>query len=42
MTVKDGALAEKMFHVLMGDDVTSRRDFIVERGGLLDPQKIDT
>jgi DNA gyrase subunit B len=42
MTVTDGALAEKMFHVLMGDDVPSRRDFIVERGGLLDPQKIDT
>jgi len=42
MTVADGQAADLMFQVLMGDDVSSRRDFIVERGGLLDPIRIDT
>ena len=41
MTVSDGAAADKMFEVLMGDDVTSRKDFIVEKGGLLPLERID-
>jgi DNA gyrase subunit B len=41
MTVEDGENAESMFNILMGDDVSSRREFIVEKGGLLDSSKID-
>ena len=41
MTVSDGAAADKMFEVLMGDDVASRKDFIVEKGGLLPLERID-
>jgi DNA gyrase subunit B len=42
MTMEDGANADLMFQVLMGDDVGSRKDFIIDKGGLLDPIKIDT
>lgn len=42
MTMEDGANADLMFQVLMGDDVSSRKDFIIDKGGLLDPIKIDT
>lgn len=42
MTVTDGAEADLMFNTLMGDDVSSRKDFIIDKGGLLDPSKIDT
>ena len=41
MTVEDGADADMNFEMLMGNDVASRRDFIVVNGGLLPPDRID-
>jgi DNA gyrase subunit B len=41
MTMADAAEAEAMFELLMGKDASGRKDFITERGGLLDPSRID-
>ncbi len=41
MTMKDAASAEKMFTTLMGQDATSRRDYIVSQSPALDPNSID-
>jgi DNA gyrase subunit B len=41
MTVDDGEEAALTFEMLMGTDVSARKQFIVEFGGLLDPNKID-
>lgn len=42
MTVEDGEVADSMFETLMGSDVASRRDYIVENALLLDPSLLDT
>ena len=42
MTMKDATLADKMFTTLMGQDATSRRDYIVSQSPTLDPNSIDT
>jgi len=41
ITIEEAAAAEEMFELCMGTDVASRRDFIIEYGGLLDPDLID-
>jgi DNA gyrase subunit B len=41
MTVTDGEEAALTFEMLMGTDVAARKEFIVEYGGLLDPNRID-
>lgn len=44
MTMADGAdalEAGNMFSVLMGSDVASRKDYIVENSGLIDPELLD-
>jgi len=41
ITIEEAAAAEEMFELCMGADVASRRDFIIEYGGLLDPDLID-
>lgn len=41
MTVDDAANAERAFEMLMGSEVSSRKDFIVKNGGLIDRSRID-
>jgi DNA gyrase subunit B len=40
--IEDAAAAGNMFNLLMGTDVTPRRDFIVSGAAELDPSRIDT
>ena len=41
MTVSDAAAAEKMFEVLMGGDVSERREYIVEQSNGFDLERLD-
>jgi len=41
VTVGDAAAAERVFELLMGNEVAPRREFIVEGAGELDRQRID-
>lgn len=41
ITVGEAAEAEKWFELLMGNDASSRRDFILENAALLDADRID-
>ena len=41
VTVADAASAEKLFEVLMGDDVAERREFIVEQSNGFDRERLD-
>ena len=41
MTVEDAAAADRAFEMLMGNEVSSRKEFIVRNGGLLDRSRID-
>jgi DNA gyrase subunit B len=39
--IEDSTKASKAFELLMGNEVSGRRDFIINNGGLLDRDKID-
>ena len=39
--VQDAAAAERIFELLMGNDVAPRKDFIVDGAAVLDPERID-
>jgi DNA gyrase subunit B len=41
VTLKDAELAERMFDLLMGNDVGPRKDFIIESAAELDRERID-
>lgn len=41
VTVKDAAAAEKMFELLMGNEVAPRRDFIIDSADTLERERID-
>ncbi len=41
MTMTDGASAAKLFDVLMGSDVATRRDYIIRNSGLIDADLLD-
>ena len=41
VTVSDAEGAERVFHLLMGNDVAPRKDFIVEGAAALDHERID-
>lgn len=41
MTVRDAEAAEKMFEVLMGGDVSERREYIVEQSNGFDHERLD-
>ncbi len=41
VTLRDAEAAERVFELLMGNEVGPRRDFIVESGGRLDRERID-
>ena len=41
MTVNDAAAAEKLFEILMGQDVSERRDYIVEQSNGFDRSRLD-
>jgi DNA gyrase subunit B len=41
VTVKDAAAAEKMFELLMGNEVGPRRDFIIDSADTLERERID-
>jgi len=41
VTMRDAAAAERIFELLMGNEVAPRREFIVEGAGALDRQRID-
>ena len=41
MTLKDASAADTMFSVLMGQDVSARRDYIVSKSPLMDQTTID-
>ncbi len=41
MTVDDASAADRAFEMLMGNEVSSRKEFIVRNGGLLDRSRID-
>ena len=41
MTMKDGKAAAKLFDILMGSDVTKRRDYLIANSALLDPAALD-
>jgi DNA gyrase subunit B len=39
--VEDAAAAEKVFELLMGNEVAPRRDFIIDSADSFDTEKID-
>lgn len=41
MAMTDGEHAQKTFEMLMGSEVTDRKNFIITNGGLLNPDRID-
>jgi len=41
VTLKDAELAERVFELLMGNDVGPRKDFIVDSATELDRERID-
>ena len=41
VTLKDAEIAERMFDLLMGNDVGPRKDFIIESAAELDRERID-
>ena len=41
MTVADGAVADRVFELLMGNDVAPRKDFIIAGAEKLDRGRID-
>jgi DNA gyrase subunit B len=41
VTVADAKLASACFETLMGNDASERRRFIVDKGGIVDPAKLD-
>jgi DNA gyrase subunit B len=41
MTVGDAEAAEKLFEILMGQDVSERRDYIVEQSNGFDRSRLD-
>lgn len=41
MTLDDAKSADRAFEMLMGNEVASRKDFIIRNGGLLDRSRID-
>jgi DNA gyrase subunit B len=41
VTVKDAEAAEKMFELLMGNEVGPRRDFIIDSADSLERERID-
>ncbi len=41
ISMADAVRADQCFTRLMGDDATARREFIAERGGLVDPSRLD-
>jgi DNA gyrase subunit B len=41
VTLKDAELAERVFELLMGNDVAPRKDFIVDSAAELDRERID-
>jgi DNA gyrase subunit B len=41
VTLKDAEIAERVFDLLMGNDVAPRKDFIIESAAVLDQQRID-
>jgi DNA gyrase subunit B len=42
VTVSDAEAAERVFNLLMGNDVAPRKDFLVESAAALDHERIDT
>ena len=41
VTLRDAEMAERVFELLMGNDVAPRKDFIVESAAELDRERID-
>jgi DNA gyrase subunit B len=41
VTLRDAEVAERVFELLMGNDVAPRKDFIVESADKLDRERID-
>jgi DNA gyrase subunit B len=41
VTLRDAEVAERVFELLMGNDVAPRKDFIVESAAELDRERID-
>ena len=41
MTMNDGSAASKMFNVLMGNDVASRKAYLIENSSVMDPEALD-
>jgi DNA gyrase subunit B len=41
VTLQDAEAAEKMFELLMGNDVAPRKDFLVGSAAVLDRERID-
>jgi DNA gyrase subunit B len=41
VTLKDAEVAERVFDLLMGNDVAPRKDFIIDSAAELDRQRID-
>jgi DNA gyrase subunit B len=42
ITAKDAQASDEVFELLMGNDVSPRRDFIIESADTFDREKIDT
>ena len=41
VTLKDAEIAERVFDLLMGNDVAPRKDFIIDSAAQMDQQRID-
>ena len=41
VTLKDAEIAERVFDLLMGNDVAPRKDFIIESAAQMDHARID-